>query len=68
MERNLSVSHNWEEETPEAKTRWFRSLPMEDRMQMLCDMTDIALSVNPSLPEKKRAKPTPGHIQVISKT
>lgn len=68
MERDPSISHNWEEETPEAKTRWFRSLPMEDRMQMLCDLTDLALSVNPYLPEKKRAKPTPGRIQIISKT
>jgi hypothetical protein len=66
MKRNSSVSHDWEEETPEAKARWFRSLPMADRMQMLCDLTDLALSVNPSLSEKKRAKPTPGRIQVIS--
>ena len=68
MKRNQSVSHDWEEETPEAKTRWFRSLRMADRMQMLCDLTDLALSVNPYLPEKKRAKPTPGRIQIISKT
>jgi hypothetical protein len=68
MKRNQSISHNWEEETPEAKTRWFRSLGMEDRMRMLCDLTDLALSINPHLPEKKHAKPTPGRIQVISKT
>jgi hypothetical protein len=66
MKRGQSVSHDWEEETPEAKARWFRSLPMADRMQVLCDLTDFALSVNPSLPEKKRAEPTPGRIQVIS--
>ena len=68
MEKNQTISHNWEEETPEAKTLWFRSLRMEDRMQILCDLTDFALSVNPHLPEKKDAKPTPGRIQVISKT
>jgi hypothetical protein len=43
-------------------------LPMADRMQMLCDLTDLALSVDPDLPEKNRAKPTPGRIQIISKT
>ena len=66
MKRGQSVSHDWEEETPEAKARWFRSLRMADRIQVLCDLTDLALSVNPSLPEKKRAEPTPGRIQVIS--
>jgi hypothetical protein len=60
------VSHDWKEETPEAKARWFRSLPMDDRMQMLCDVTDLALSVDPSLSEKNRAEPTPGRIQIIS--
>ena len=67
MKREKAVSHDWEEETPEAKTRWFRSLRMADRMQMLCDLTDLALSVDPYLPEKNRAKPTPGRIQIISK-
>lgn len=68
MKEDQSVSHDWEEETPEAKTRWFRSLSMADRMQMLCDLTDLALSVNPYLSEKKRAKPTPGRVQIISET
>lgn len=66
MGRDQAVSHDWEEETPEGKTRWFRSLRMADRMQLLCELTDLALSVNPALPEKKRAEPTPGRIQVIS--
>jgi hypothetical protein len=68
MKKDQSVSHDLEEETPEAKTRWFRSLCMADRMQMLCDLTDLVLSVNPYLSEKKRAKPAPGRIQIISKT
>ena len=67
MKRDPSVSHDWKEETPEAKTRWFRSLRMADRIQMLCDLTDLALSVNPYLPEKNRAKLTPARIQVLSK-
>lgn len=68
MKREQAVSHDWAEETPEAKARWFRSLSMTDRMQILCELTDLALSVNPSLQEKKRAQPTPGRIQVISTT
>lgn len=66
MNRDQSVSHDWTEETPEAKARWFRSLRMADRMQLLCELTDLALSLSPSLPEKKRAESTPGRIQVIS--
>jgi hypothetical protein len=31
MKTNGSVSHNRREETPAAKTRWFRSLPMSYR-------------------------------------
>ncbi len=68
MKDERSVSHDWEEETQEAKARWFRSLPMADRMQMLCELTDLALSVNPALPEMNRAKPTSGRVQVISAT
>jgi hypothetical protein len=68
MKAEGAVSHARLEETPEAKTRWFSSLRMADRMQMLCELTDLALSVNPSLPEKKRAEPTPGRVQVISAT
>jgi hypothetical protein len=66
MKRDELVSHHWEEETPGAKARWFRSLRMEGRMQMPRDLTDIALWVDPSLPEKKSANATPGRIRVIS--
>ena len=68
MKRELSVSHDWAEETPEAKARWFRTLTMADRMQIVCELTDLALSINPSLPEKNRAQPTAGRIQIISRT
>lgn len=68
MKSEQAVSHDWAEEMPEAKARWFRSLRMADRMQILCDLTDLALSVNPSLPEKQRAQPTSGRIQVVSTT
>ena len=66
MKQGHSVSHSRQDETPEAKARWFRSLTMADRMQVLCDVTDLALSVNPALPEMRRAEPASGRIQVIS--
>jgi hypothetical protein len=61
-----SVSHDRQEETPEAKALWFRSLSMQERMEMLCAFTDLALSVNPDLQERKNAQPVAGRIQVIS--
>jgi hypothetical protein len=30
-----SVSHGFEDETPDAKALWFQSLPLEERMEML---------------------------------
>lgn len=61
-----SVTHCREEETPEAKARWFQSLSMSERMDLLCEFTDLALSINPALQERKRAQPVPGRIQVLS--
>jgi hypothetical protein len=36
----------------EAKTRWFRSLPMAERMEIFCCFTDLALSINPRLKDR----------------
>ena len=66
MRSSNSISHDWSEETPEAKVRWFRSLPISERMEILCSFTDLALTVNPSLEEQKCAKSVTGRIQVIS--
>jgi hypothetical protein len=63
-----AVTHDRREETPEAKTRWFQSLPLSERMEMLCAFTDLALTVNPALQEGKDAQPVAGRIQVLSAT
>ncbi|MCD4782284.1 MAG: hypothetical protein K8T10_00485 [Candidatus Eremiobacteraeota bacterium] len=60
------VSHDRSEESIEAKVRWFKSLPVSERMEILCAFTDLALTINPDLPNKKDAKQTKGHIQIIS--
>jgi len=67
MSDNHGISHDRGDESPEAKARWFQSLTVEERMELLCEFTDLALSVNPSLlQEKTHAEPAPGRIQVIS--
>jgi hypothetical protein len=63
-----SISHDRREESVEAKARWFQSLTLSERMEMLCAFTDLVLTVNPSLQERKNAQPIAGRIQVISKT
>jgi hypothetical protein len=63
-----NISHDIIEETIEAKVRWFRSLPLSERMEMLCNFTDLALELNPELPGKKDVKPTKGRVQILSET
>ena len=67
MEFKGSISHDRQEETPEAKARWFQTLSMTERMEIFCEFSDLALTLNPSLQEKKIAQPIPGRIQFISK-
>lgn len=50
----------------ETKARWFQSLTLSDRMDLLCAFTDLALSANPALQECKDARPVAGRIQVLS--
>jgi hypothetical protein len=61
-----AIRHDRKQETIEAKTRWFRSLSLAERMEVFCEFTDLALSVNPSLKDRKNVKSTTGRIQVIS--
>jgi hypothetical protein len=61
-----SVSHDRADESPEAKARWFQSLPLEERMTMFCSLVDLALRNNPELAERKNAQPTQGRIRVLS--
>jgi hypothetical protein len=61
------VSHDREEETLEAKARWFRSLSIEERMDYLCFITDLILENNPSVMDAKNAQPNKGRVRVVSK-
>jgi hypothetical protein len=61
------ISHSRAEETAEAKALWFRSLPLSERMEMLCAFTDLALEVNPGVADRKDARTFKGRIQILSK-
>lgn len=67
MALNIAISHDFEEETLEAKGKWFQSLSLEERMELLCEFTDLILSVNPEIVEQKDAEQIAGRILVLSK-
>ena len=60
------ISHDINDERIEAKVRWFRALPLSERMEMLCYFTDLALEINPDLAGKKDAQPPKGGVQILS--
>ncbi len=62
-----TVSHDRSEETPEAKARWFQSLTLEERMELLCAYTNLALAANPDLAARRDAGPAGRRIQVLTK-
>ncbi len=63
---NSQISHDRNDETIEAKVKWFRTLNLSERMDMLCAFTDLALELNPQLPNKKYAQQTKRRIQILS--
>ena len=62
-----AISHDRQEETPEAKARWFQSLSLAERMDVLCVFTDLILANNPEVVEQKDAQPVAGRVRVLSK-
>lgn len=60
------VVHDRQEETPEAKAAWFRSLTLTERMTLFCEFTDLALAVNPKLPDRKDAQQARAGIRILS--
>ena len=63
---NQAISHDYQEETIEAKARWFQALPLAERMELLCLFTDLILTVNPHVVEQKDAQPLTGRVCVLT--
>ncbi len=60
-----SLSHDRNDESLEAKARWFQSLSLAERMELLCAYTDLALTANPSLADVMNAEPTQGRVRIL---
>lgn len=65
---DLSITHGRSEESIEAKTRWFKSLSLPERMEIMCAVIDLALETNPDIAEFKDAEQASGRIRIISET
>ena len=63
---NIGISHDRKEETMEAKARWFQSLSLDERIELLCQFTDMILAINPGIVEQKDAQPIRGRVLVLS--
>lgn len=63
-----SISHNRQDETLEAKARWFQSLSLVERMDLLCSFTDLILINNPKILDLKNVEPTWGSFRIVSQT
>jgi len=61
-----AISHYLQEETPEAKARWFQSLSLTERMEMLCLLTDLVLENNPLIAERKKTQLAAAGVRVLS--
>ncbi len=61
-----SVSHNRSDESLEAKARWFQTLSLAERMDLLCELTDLVLQNNPRVAEVGRAQSSSERVRVVS--
>ncbi|MBM3152779.1 MAG: hypothetical protein FJZ96_11375 [Chloroflexi bacterium] len=62
---NATLTHDRTEETIEAKTLWFRSLNLQERMEILCAFTELLLMTNPKIVEQMNAEHIDGRVLVL---
>ncbi|MEW6742237.1 MAG: hypothetical protein AB1486_05720 [Planctomycetota bacterium] len=63
----LGVSHDRDDETIEAKARWFQSLTLQECMRVFSELTDLILANCPTVMEQKDAQPVEGRVRVLSR-
>jgi hypothetical protein len=64
---DFAVSHDFAEETMEAKARWFQSLTMEQRMAVFCSFMDLIFAINPHIADFKDAEQLAKGIPILSR-
>lgn len=63
-----SISHSREEETPEAKARWFQSLTPQERVDLFSEFMEIIFQNNPRIADFKDAEAIAKGFRILSKT
>jgi hypothetical protein len=63
-----SISHSREEETPEAKARWFQSLSPQERMNLFSEWMEIVFQNNPRIADHKDAEAIAKGFRILSKS
>jgi hypothetical protein len=63
---NQRISHDREDESLKAKAQWFQALSLEERMDLLCEFTELVLENNPKVTEVGRAQSSTGRVCVLS--
>jgi hypothetical protein len=59
------VIQSREAETIQAKALWFKSLTVEERLDIFCEITEMALALHPELAQGTHVTPLPANTQVI---
>ncbi len=65
MKKGISTSQK--AESPEAKARWFQSLSLSERMELLSAYADLILENRPPIKEERNAQPAARSILVLRK-
>jgi len=60
------VGHGRDLETAEAKALWFQSLSFEERIELFCEVCDLALAAHPELLKGSDAQPVAGRVCVLT--
>jgi|GEM_PF-3228173 len=48
------IFHSFAAESIEEKARWFHSLTIAERLEIVCAWTDVILAINPGILETKK--------------
>lgn len=62
-----SIAIGYQEETLEAKARWFQGLTIQERLDVFSDFMDLALALNPSLLDFADVQSVPGRVEVLKR-
>lgn len=65
---NDFVSHSFADESIDAKAKWFGTLSIEERMDVLVAFTNLILENNPSIVNRKGVRPALKDVRILAAT